>query len=345
MPSHTEAYRLRDMSLLWQLQDPVLLLRLFYLAASALIFVIQAVPALRSRFLAYGSRATPPSSQSSDASKKQEPSAVVQALDHLASLRVPHRWFTHFYVVSVACSVLWGIQMWRTLSISPVYKYYPSWEVGISYMSMGQIQLAWLLMLLQGVRRLVESYQYTSSSKSQMWFGHYILGILFYVTVNMAIWVEGPCNFWHVGCHGAFVQENDRMVLAKPLDNLNGFVQKHQWKVACLVPAILTAHALQHMYHAYLYRLRTETATYQLPSHPMFPNLLCPHYTCEIAIYLLLSFLAAPTGSPMNWTLLCATVFVTVNLGVTASGTKEWYVQRFGADKVETRNRMILWLW
>jgi 3-oxo-5-alpha-steroid 4-dehydrogenase 3 len=159
---------------------------------------------------------------------------------------------------------------------------------------------------------MLESYAYTSTSKSRMWFAHWILGLLFYVTINMAIWVETPS-----GTIG-------------------------NW---ALVPGVVTAQMLQHSYHAYLYRLRTENKGYQLPSHPIFSNLLCPHYACEIAIYALLSLIAAPAGSMVNWTMICGAIFVATNLGVTAVGTKEWYMERFGADKVGPRKRMIPGIW
>jgi 3-oxo-5-alpha-steroid 4-dehydrogenase 3 len=146
-----------------------------------------------------------------------------------------------------------------------------------------------------------------------MWFAHWILGLLFYVTINIAIWIEGPAE--------------------------------RAWVNALLVPTVLTAHVCQHSYHAYLYHLRTKNNGYQLPSHPLFPSLLCPHYTCEIAIYALLSVLAAPKGRTVSWTLVCGTIFVATNLGVTAIGTKDWYMKSFAEDKVGRRNRMIPWVW
>ncbi|KAG9190952.1 3-oxo-5-alpha-steroid 4-dehydrogenase 3 [Alternaria panax] len=270
---------------------PAALLRAFYLAASLLILAIQAVPALRSRFLAYGSRVTSLSGRKE--LPVQQQSALTRALDYATSLQVPHNYFTHFYMTSVLCSLFWA---WR-LRV---------WEAG------GQQQMVWALLLLQGLRRMLESYAYTSTSKSRMWFAHWLLGLLFYITINMAIWVETPSN------------------------------TAGNW---ALVPGVITAQMLQHSYHSYLYRLRTQSNGYQLPSHAVFPNLLCPHYTCEIAIYALLSLLAAPEGSWLNWTLICATVFVATNLGVTAVGTKEWYVEKFGADKVGPRKRMVPGIW
>jgi 3-oxo-5-alpha-steroid 4-dehydrogenase 3 len=245
--------------------------------------------------LAYGSRATPDgkSARTLAAAKK---SALEQWLDHAATIQVPHNYFTHFYITSVACSLFWA---WK-LRI---------WEAH------GQLQVVWALMLLQGVRRMLESYTYTSTSQSKMWFAHWILGLVFYATMNIAIWIEGPSP------------------------------SPFGWLNTVLVPTVLTAHVCQHSYHAYLYRLRTENKGYQLPSHPLFPDLLCPHYTCEIVIYALLSFLAAPEGRVVSWTLVCGTVFVATNLGVTAIGTKKWYAEKFGEDKVGPRSRMIPWLW
>ena len=58
-------------------------------------------------------------------------------------------------------------------------------------MTVAQVYLVCSLMLLQGLRRLVECCFYASDSKSQMWIGHYALGVLFYSTVNIAVWIEG----------------------------------------------------------------------------------------------------------------------------------------------------------
>lgn len=206
----------------------------------------------------------------------------------------------------MASSAFWGLRL--TL-----------WKAG------GSLFVVWALMLLQGVRRLLESHAYTSSSTSTMSFAHWVLGLVFYLATSVAVWIEDD--------PGAVGEAPARRSRELGLES------------ALLVPAILTAHVLQHVYHAYLYRLRTQNSDYQLPSHPLFPNLLCPHYTCEIAIYALLSVLAAPSGHIVNWTLLSATVFVAVNLGVTAAGTKEWYTRKFGADKVRHRRRMIPWVW
>ncbi len=252
------------------------------------------MPALRTRFLAYGSRATSPSPPQTRSTEQQ--SIISSLLDAAAAIQVPHSYFTHFYITSVACSLFWAWQL-------------QVWDAH------AQLQIIWALMLLQGLRRMLESYAYMSTSKSKMWFAHWLLGLIFYITINIAIWIEG--------LHHA------PLILPSSI----------------LVPAILIAHGLQHTFHAYLYHLRTQNKDYQLPAHPLFPNLLCPHYTCEIAIYTILSFLAAPKGRTVNWTLVCGTIFVATNLGVTAVGTKQWYMDKFGAEKVGPWKRMIPGIW
>lgn len=148
-----------------------------------------------------------------------------------------------------------------------------------------------------------------------MWFAHWLLGLIFYLTINVAVWIEEPAA---------------------------GLTKQ---SFATLVAPILMAHALQHSYHVYLFNLRSSNKGYQLPMHHIFTNLLCPHYTCETAIYLLLSVLAAPAGKLVNWTIFCGATFVAVNLGVTAMGTKAWYLEKFGKDKVGPRKRMVPGIW
>ena len=103
------------------------------------------------------------------------------------------------------------------------------------------------------------------------------------------------------------------------------------------------ASGIQHDCHAYLASLKVdkrqnetpkEQTGYRLPVHPAFQSLVAPHYTAECVIYLSLAVLAAPQGFMINRTLLCAFVFVVVNLGTTARLTKQWYSERFGANKV-----------
>lgn len=111
----------------------------------------------------------------------------------------------------------------------------------------------------------------------------------------------------------------------------------------------ILASGVQHDCHAYLASLKKPRRTakgemkieYRLPEHPVFNLSLTPHYFAECLIYLSLSILAAPEGEWLNWTLVSALVFVAVNLGVTANGTRKWYAVKFGTETVKGRARMI----
>lgn len=197
-------------------------------------------------------------------------------------------------------------------------------------MTVSQIYLVCSLMLLQGLRRLAECCFYASDSKSQMWIGHYALGVLFYSTANIAVWIEGTPAL----LANPPTAPSPRPTSLMPLD----------LKTTLLVPLLLTTHILQNAHHAFLSSLR-RSGTYALPTSPLFPRILCPHYMLEVLHYTLLALLAAPAARVVNYTLAAAVVLVAVNLGVTAEGTREWCVGRFGAESVKGRARMLPWVW
>lgn len=62
-------------------------------------------------------------------------------------------------------------------------------------MSLDQVTITWSLMLLQGLRRLYECMYFTKPSSAQMWVGHWAFGVWFYISVNIAVWVEGIRKF------------------------------------------------------------------------------------------------------------------------------------------------------
>ena len=99
----------------------------------------------------------------------------------------------------------------------------------------------------------------------------------------------------------------------------------------------LAAWSAQYRCHRYLAGLKK----YTLPEGGLFQYLVCPHYTCEFLLYLSLAVTAAPEGQWINRTLACAVILILVNLGVTANGTKAWYIEKFGRQKVQGRWKMV----
>jgi 3-oxo-5-alpha-steroid 4-dehydrogenase 3 / polyprenol reductase len=103
------------------------------------------------------------------------------------------------------------------------------------------------------------------------------------------------------------------------------------------ISGFLFASGIQHDCHRYLASLEK----YTLPELPMFQLFICPHYTTECIIYLCMAIQAAPEGSLLNTTIFTALIFVTVNLGITAELSREWYALKFGEEKIKGRWRMI----
>ena len=168
------------------------------------ILLVNAIPSLRSRFINYGLRATPASAQSKRRDRKEDRTQndstaghLLKLLDKIRSIQVPHGSFEHFYIVSLLSSLLWICQILSRGSLLQTLCQAAKLENGSKEdMSMDQIVLSWSFLLLQGMRRLFESYLITNFSASRIWFVQWYLGIAFYVAIGIAVWIEGAGMFY-----------------------------------------------------------------------------------------------------------------------------------------------------
>ncbi|KAL2354630.1 putative 3-oxo-5-alpha-steroid 4-dehydrogenase [Cryomyces antarcticus] len=315
--------------------EPVLAIRGLFISLSLAVLTVNIVPAFRNRFLEYGSRASIPDSKEAyskhedcgkslrDPSSRLPNNVFLQVLDTVAALRVPHSWFMSFYVVSVSASLFWASQI---VVHGPFFTFFSlaTRKTPPASTTVHQVVLTWSLMLLQGCRRLYECLTLSKPSTSKMWIGHWILGILFYLAMNVAVWVEGASAFQTE--HLSF----RHLTITAP-----------SLRTSVCLPLFLVASGIQHDVHAYLASLKT----YSLPNHPTFHTVVCPHYLAECIIYLSFVLIAAPNGHFVNWTIATGLAFVTVNLGITASGTKLWYAEKFGEQSVRGRWKMVPWIY
>ena len=122
---------------------------------------------------------------------------ITSLLDSIAEWQVPHDWFWTFYALSVSLSAFWpGEALWlRGPLYTLVRDHVPLAE---RTMSFEQVQITWLMLLVQGCRRLYESLvlvdweEFGADKKQSMMFGgHWLLGLWFYTLTSVAIWVEG----------------------------------------------------------------------------------------------------------------------------------------------------------
>ncbi|KAL7267186.1 hypothetical protein RUND412_010239, partial [Rhizina undulata] len=311
------------------------LLRAFYILSSATILLIHALPASRSRFIAYGKvthDVPPPASNYKKRDQKesaaQSKTLIPKLLDFLEGFKVPHAFFTHFYVLSVLSSLFWAWQIvtrgaaYRVLTASsaPEGVAERGWGLGgggrsDEGMGIQQVALVWLCLLFQASRRSFECVYVQKHGASTMWILHYVLGLLFYSSMNIAIWIEGT---------GAI---NNFTFTPVSLYNLIG---PPSLKSFVGIMLFILASGLQHDCHGYLASLEK----YSLPEHLAFQSLICPHYFAECLIYLSLAVMGAPRGAPLNWTVCTGLVLVGVNLGVTSTVNREWYEQKFGPNSV-----------
>ncbi|KAL1876053.1 hypothetical protein Plec18167_005314 [Paecilomyces lecythidis] len=299
--------------------DAIDAVRAFFLFATCTTLSVSLIPYFRARFVDYGPRAA----NASTANTSTSP--VTRFVDYLATWRVPHSYFTHFYVVSLLSSIFWATQL---LARGPAFRLIAAHineEHRSRAMSLNQVMLCWALMTVQGGRRLYECLATAKPSSSQMWFVHWLLGIAFYIAMTLAMWIEGAVTLLS---HDITLYHLRVTSVPRPRTLL------------CL-PLFLLASGLQHDCHHYLASLKK----YTLPDHPLFLWIVCPHYTAECVIYLSLALLAAPAGETINKTVLSGLLFVAVNLGITAASSKRWYMQKFGAENVRNRWKMIPFLY
>jgi 3-oxo-5-alpha-steroid 4-dehydrogenase 3 len=165
--------------------DPGLLCKAFFALGTAVDLGGTLIPSFRQQIMNYGSRGSTPSTKSQEAQQSQ----LAKLFNIVASFQVPHTWFTHYYLVSVASSIFWGVQIFTR---GPAFEYLASQTPETaSWMTVNQVFLAWFFMTLQGTRRLYESITLTKPSQSKMWVGLWLLGIAYYIFMGISVWVEG----------------------------------------------------------------------------------------------------------------------------------------------------------
>ncbi|PCD40647.1 hypothetical protein FGRA07_01918 [Fusarium graminearum] len=285
---------------------PVQCCQTFFALSTAIVLGIQALPQdVRSALMDYGAR-RPKDAKHEKGREENKQKVFVPLRSFMKNLteygQVPHSWFLHFYIVSVALSGFWA---WQYLTKGHVLRTIATWQdrAGGPSMSLEQIFVAWLLMALQGSRRLYESLFVFKPGSSPMWFIHWALGLSYYIAMSLAVWVEGSSAI------------------------LAAWDSPHQpLRIPRRLPSALALYFVAYFKQNQCHRHLASLKKYTLP---------------KCLVYLAIAWIAAPHGQLFNKSILGAVIFVAVNLGATAKGTKAWYEQKFGVDKVAGRWLMI----
>lgn len=167
--------------------DPSSICKVFFSFGTAVDLGGRLVPSFHQKIMNYGSRGI-----SSPSTTKTSKSKTTSLFGYIAAFQVPHTWFTHFYVVSVASSLFWAHQIYTR---GPAFESLASFSnTSDQGMTINQVFLACLFMALQGSRRLYESITLTKPSASKMWVGLWLIGIAYYVFMGITVWIEGIGN-------------------------------------------------------------------------------------------------------------------------------------------------------
>jgi 3-oxo-5-alpha-steroid 4-dehydrogenase 3 len=170
--------------------DVVLLCKGFFTIGAAVNIGGPWVPSFRRQIMNYGSRGEKTAEKGERQPDLSSQSKHASLLDLIASFHVPHTWFTHFYITSVVSSIFWAGQV---LTHGRIFNFLVS-QCQVSDaqgMTVNQILLAWGFMALQGARRLYECLTLTKPSKSKMWIGLWLVGIVYYIIMGVSVWIEG----------------------------------------------------------------------------------------------------------------------------------------------------------
>lgn len=169
----------------------------FFVVSTAILFSMQVLPDnARKAFFAYGARRPAhtqhgPNGQASG----QKAEAKADSLLVLTSYaQVPHSWFIHFYIVSVAWSIFWG---WQYISKGSIMRamaemqHRSAVESHSPEVDLSATLVTWLLMSSQGARRLSECLFVSKPGSSPMSAFHWALGVAYYTAVGISVWIQG----------------------------------------------------------------------------------------------------------------------------------------------------------
>ncbi|KAL1889815.1 hypothetical protein Sste5346_008673 [Sporothrix stenoceras] len=338
--------------------SPANLCQASFAGLAAAIVALTLLPAATQKLLLdYGARdskstvaAEPKGKGTAKEDDKQAPESEPDLLTRIVAvvvsrLQVPHSWFISFYAFYLICTAYWAAQwwLWRQADVSGQKTTMPNNLFGrilesqqlsdlvgtptpATSMALAQVAIAFVLEALQTGRRLYEYLYVFKPSKAMMNVAHFLLGFAYYAIMSVAVWVEGS----------QAILATRHLVATSPataLANSNEALMK----IAIGTPLFLLAWVGQYRCHVHLASLKK----YTLPEEGLFRYFVSPHYTCEFFLYVALSVVTAPEGKLFNRTVLSSLLFVLAGLGVTADRTKKWYAEKFGAERVAKKWRMV----
>lgn len=250
----------------------------------------------------------------------------------IAKLKVPKRFFLHFYVVGI-CASLYCI--FRNINESVLlHVHNKSTHEGLFFLLFEERVLL-IMFLVHCIRRFIECLIISHFGQSTMNALGYCVGLFHYVIIPLSI------------CNVRKSKEN----FPKPAFYL---LIWPLWQFVVMVSYCL-ASSYQTQAHYTLYKLKLlsiEKATrsedkvieYSVPVGQLFEYIICPHYFTEILIYLCFCAMS------FDGTLMLALVWVSSNLAVAADNQYTWYLNKAlpnDSKRLKSRNvkRLFPFVW
>ncbi|KAJ1910340.1 hypothetical protein H4219_006234, partial [Mycoemilia scoparia] len=197
--------------------------------------------------------------------------------------------------------------------------------------------------------RLYECATKQPASKARMHIGGYIVGVLFYLISPIAVFIDS--------IYAAAESLSSASQFVDQASSTPGTINTIHFAftaITAIAGIWLFFYAKIHQWrcHSILFNLRerqkqdmTQTSNhsieYGLPTGDLFDYLTCPHYFCDILVYLALYTLSGFK----NTSCLCVMIWTIANLSASASKNHEWYQKTFGDRYPKSRYRIIPYIY
>ncbi|KAJ1890434.1 hypothetical protein LPJ66_007480 [Kickxella alabastrina] len=329
-------------------------IRSVYAFFALLALVFEAFPWTRDTFVKYGKtreeakeEAAEPVQGASDSStasiagnrdsgeRSESASTVPQ---RFAQMTVPKHTFSHFYIFGTICSALvtldiinWvkgqsGSQL-PEATAKCFIQLYISWEQRILGSGLATVvafphKITVLALTMYNVHimlRLKESAYDQPATKARMHISQYAVGIIYYAVTPLAVVVD---SFYRPAWKSPPV-----------------------WAVIAGLAAYAYASVHQWRCHHILYNLRTqslrEDSGYVVPTGDLFAYVACPHFFCEILVYVAIWMVTGFQATTLLWNI----GWIITGLGITAGESHRWYKRTFGDKYPRNRRALVPFIW
>jgi len=284
------------------------------------IYLNQYLPELVSNLIKFGKLLKPKQNDSNTKSKLNQLIALIQ---------VPKSYFIHFYIFAVIYHLIillllftncFSVHSDRHELIDKLMTLIIGRNIYIEAENALKSRTSLILMtslLIQYIRRLYENKFINIFSNSKINLIHYLAGFMFYISCGLALMDSLYIN-----------QIN--------YSNVN-----HLWSYIAFLILILMS-GLQFKTHLSLSKLRRgvdgqiKSYSHFIPTGGLFDYISCPHYLCEIIIYLCIYIISRFNNL---WAVLL--FWVVVNQTIAALLTHNWYRSSFGEKYPKWRKAVI----